>query len=112
MPLIVPLQPVASQVVNVVLNGQQTTLRVYQAGVPLYMDVSVNDALIIGGVVCEQNNEIVRDAYLGFIGDFAFFDTQPDPSLGPLDPQPSGLGTRWILAYFFPSELPVGLTGP
>jgi hypothetical protein len=40
----------------------------------------------------------VRDEYLGFIGDLAFFDTQ-----GMTDPDWTGLGSRYILGYFFPT---------
>ncbi len=64
------------------------------------MDVLVNDVLIIGGVICQNLNRIVRSLYLGFIGDFAFVDTQ-----GDLDPYYAGLGTRYYLMYFTASEL-------
>lgn len=107
---VIPLQAAAQQVVNVLLNGQQTQLFIRQMGAALYMDVSVNDTLIIGGVICEQANVIVRDVYLGFSGDLAFYDTQPDPTLGPLDPTYTGLGSRFILVYFLPSELPPGVS--
>jgi len=64
------------------------------------MDVLVNDVLIIGGVLCEDINRIVRSTYLGFIGDFAFVDTQ-----GNLDPYYAGIGTRYYLLYFDTAEL-------
>ena len=102
MPLIVPLQPVASQQVDVLLNGQQTTLGVYSRLGVLYLDVSVNDALVIGGVACRNANPIVRDAYLGFVGDFVFYDTS-----GALaDPVYAGLGGQFILVYLAPGEIP------
>jgi hypothetical protein len=110
--LIVPLQAVASQTVSVILNQQACTINVYQKTVTtntvipsVYLDLYVNGVLIIGGVVCENLNVIVRDAYLGFIGDLAFLDTQ-----GSDDPYYTGIGTRWFLAYYFPSELPSNLT--
>lgn len=110
MTLIVPLQSVPNQTVTVLLNNQQTLLYLYQTSTGLYIDVYVNSTLIIGGVICEQANVIVRDAYLGFSGDLAFYDTQPDPVAGPLDPQYTGFGSRWILVYFLPSELPAGIS--
>ena len=97
---IVPLQPVPSQIVSTALNNQSCTINVYTLSTGLYCDLYVNNILIIGGVVCQNNNVIVRDAYLGFIGDIAFEDTQ-----GNTDPIYSGLGTRYILCYFLPSEL-------
>lgn len=108
--LIVPVRAVASQVLTVQLSNQSTRLAIYSKPIPtggasLYMDVSVNDALIIGGVLCLQNVAIVRTAYLGFVGDFAFYDTQPDPLAGPQDPDYTGIGARWPLYYFEPGEL-------
>jgi len=49
-------------------------------------------------------NVIVRSVYFGFIGDLAFYDTQ-----GTSDPVSTGLGSRYVLEYFAPSELPVGV---
>ncbi len=102
--LIVPLQPVSSQTVSVSLANQPCTINVRSMSTGLYCDLYVNNTLIIGGVICQNANVIVRDAYLGFVGDIAFLDTQ-----GTDDPVYTGLGTRWVLAYFAPSELPAGL---
>ena len=55
-------------------------------------------------MLCENLNVIVRDAYLGFIGDLAFYDTQGDTA-----PVYTGLGSRYVLEYFAPSELPAGV---
>lgn len=103
--LVVPLQAVASQQVNVTLANQNTTINVYQLSTGLFVDVLVNGVLIIGGVIAENLNVIVRSVYLGFTGDIAFVDTQ-----GSADPVYTGLGTRWILGYFSPSELPAGVS--
>ncbi len=108
MPQIIPLNAAANQVTSVTLNQQQTTLRLFTGPMGLFIDVSVNGSLIIAGVLCLQANVIVRDAYLGFSGDLAFYDTQPDAIYGAQDPQYPGLGARWILVYFLPSELPAG----
>lgn len=48
----------------------------------------------MAGVLCRNLVYLVREAYLGFAGDFAFVDTA-----GSDDPQYSGLGTRWQLLY-------------
>lgn len=96
----VPLQATANQTINVQLNGQSCTLNVYQKSTGLFMDVLVNDMLIIGGVICENLNRIVRSLYLGFIGDFAWLDTQ-----GTLDPYYQGIGARYYLLYFDADEL-------
>ena len=97
---LVPLNTLPNQTVAIQLNGQSCTLNVYQKSTGLFMDVLVNDVLIIGGVLCENLNRIVRSAYLGFIGDFAFVDTQ-----GSLDPYYASIGTRFYLLYFNAGEL-------
>lgn len=97
--LIVPLQPIPNQEVTVPLAGQSCLIHAYQKSTGLYVDLYVNDALIIGGVPARDAVKIVRNLYLGFIGDLAFFDTQ-----GAADPEYPGLGSRWVLAYLTVSE--------
>lgn len=97
---IVPLQPVPSQTVIVALGGQSCSLNVYQRSTGLYCDLSSNGVVILTGVPCLQANKIVRDLYLGFAGDLAFFDTQ-----GTDDPVFSGIGSRWFLFYLEVSDL-------
>lgn len=105
MPQVIPVRAVPNQTFNVQLNGQPVRLAIYQKSTGLFMDVYVNDALIIAGVICLNGTAIVRTAYLGFIGDLAFFDNQPSPLNGPSDPDYTGLGARFPLYYFLPDEL-------
>lgn len=104
MPLAIPLIAVPSQTVTITLNSQACRINVYVLGPTefshLFVDLLVNDNLIIGGVIAQNLNRIVRDAYLGFFGDLAFVDTQ-----GNDDPVYTGLGSRWSLLYFFPADL-------
>jgi hypothetical protein len=100
MPQIVPLQPVPNQTTQTVLANQNCQLNVYQTPFGLFMDVRVNDAPIVLGVICQDMNRIVRDLYFGFIGDFAFKDTQ---GLGA-DPTLDGLGSRFLLLYLTETE--------
>jgi hypothetical protein len=51
-------------------------------------------------VICQNLNRIVRDLYLGFVGDVLFCDTQ-----GTDDPSSPGLGTRFVFCYLSPSDL-------
>ena len=97
---IIPLADVYSQALNVSLGGQSCTINVYTKSTGLYLDLYVLDSLIIGGVVCQNLNLIVRSSYLGFIGDLMFEDTQ-----GVNDPSSPGLGTRYLLCYIEPSDL-------
>ena len=97
---IVPLQPIPNQTLTVNLDGQITQINVYQRGASMFVDVLVNNVLIVGGVICQNLNRVVRSLYLGFQGDLAFMDNQ-----GSTDPVYTGLGTRYSLAYIEPDEL-------
>lgn len=105
MPQVIPIRAVPNQVMTVQLADQPTRLAIYQKLTNVFIDVYVNDVLIIGGVICLSGVAIVRTAYLGFVGDLAFFDNQPSPTSGPSDPVYTGLGAQYPLYYFAPGEL-------
>lgn len=98
--LVVPLQAVPSQTVAVALGDQACRINVYTKRQGLFIDLYVSNTPIVTGVICQDANVIVRDAYLGFVGDLAFFDLQ-----GSNDPTYDGLGSRYILAYLDPTEV-------
>lgn len=93
---VIPLQATASQQVAVTLANQACKINVYQKDTGLYVDLYVLDSPIVVGVIALNANRIVRDAYFGFTGDLAFFDTQ-----GSTDPDYTGLGDggRYFLGY-------------
>lgn len=116
----IPLQAAPSQTINVSLGGQSCTINVYQKGIlppftpagatspnvyllpaVVYLDLYVANTLILGGIRCMNGVVIVRDAYLGFIGDLVFYDTQ-----GSTDPVYTGLGARYVLTYLSPGDIP------
>jgi hypothetical protein len=101
--LIVPVQALPNQTLQVQLDGQATTLNIYQYAYGLFTDVLLNGEVVITGVICENRNRIVRSLYLGYSGDFIWVDTQ-----GSDDPIFSGLGSRWLLIYLAPGDLPPG----
>jgi len=101
---IVPVKPLRNQTINVQLAGQNCTLNIYQKSTGMFMDVLVDGSQIIGGVICQNLNRIVRSLYLGFVGDFCFIDNQE----GTADPFYLELGTRFILAYLETTDLPAG----
>ena len=107
---IVPLRPLPAQTVTANLNNQACTIIVSQKATGMFIDLYVDNALIIGGVICQNANVIVRDAYLGFSGDLAFIDTASlgNPLVGA-NPFYTGLGSQFLLEYFLPSELPAGI---
>lgn len=97
---IIPLTATPSQTLIVSLTGQICQIDVYQKFYGLFVDLYVAGSLIIGGVLSEDLNRIVRSVYLGFIGDLCFIDTQ-----GSDDPEYTGLGDRYVLAYLEEADL-------
>ncbi|WP_010508416.1 phage baseplate plug family protein [Komagataeibacter europaeus] len=93
-PAVIPLSAVASQTLTVPLSGHTARLNVYQLNTGLFMDISLDEALIMAGVLCQDRTWIIRKAYYGFPGDLVFIDSQ-----GTSDPDYSGLGDRWSLYY-------------
>lgn len=98
---IIPLDPVPAQTLSVVLETQNCQITLQQKATGLFIDFYVDETAVALGVICENLNRIVRDAYLDFVGDLCFIDNQ-----GTSDPVFSGLGDRYSLAYLSPDELP------
>lgn len=97
---IIPIVDAPSQTLNVQLAAQSVRLELYQTTTGFFANVYINDAIVIGGVVCENLNLLVRSRYLGFVGDLMFQDTQ-----GLDDPSYPGLGTRFLLCYLEAAEI-------
>jgi len=91
----VPLKAVPNQKLSAILGAQLVDVSLYtMADGLLYMDVLLNSAAIVVGVICLNNTLIVRDTYFGFSGDLFITDTQ-----GSSDPTYDGLGSRYVLVY-------------
>jgi hypothetical protein len=97
---IVPLKAAANYTFQTNLNNQAVQINIYTKSTGLFMDVLVNNAFVVAGVICQDRNRIVRSAYLGFSGDLAFVNQQ-----GTDDPVYTGLGSRYLLYYFDVSDL-------
>ena len=96
----VPVQPIPNQTLNISLGGQSCTLNLYQQAFGMYLDVIIGTNPIVQGIICLNNNLIVRNTYFGFLGDFVFIDTQ-----GSSDPVYTGLSSRWFLAYLTTTDI-------
>jgi hypothetical protein len=99
MTLVVPLATKPAQRLRTTLSHLACTINLYQKPQGLFLDLLVDDVLMLGGVLCLDRVLIVRDLYFGFIGDLAFVDTQARD-----DPDFTGLGTRWLLFYLNPGD--------
>ncbi len=106
MPTNVALNPVPSQTLQVVLGGQNCQINVYQENTGLYFDLIANGVTICTATICRNLARLLNDRqYLGFVGDFSFFDTMnPDVDAGQ-DPGYAGLGSQFVLLYLSPDDL-------
>jgi hypothetical protein len=66
----------------------------------MYCDLTVNNVSIVSTGIVLDRVRIVRQPYLGFVGDIAVCDTQ-----GVSDPTHDGLGARYLLVYLEAGDL-------
>lgn len=90
----VPLEQVPSQQFNIVLNGQDCAIKIYQKDEEVFCDMSVSDVAIWKGIKCLNLVEIKPSSYMGFNGSLYFKDLN-----GNEDPLYTGFGDRWVLVY-------------
>lgn len=90
----IPLAAIQSQTLTVALGTQPCRIQIDQKSTGLYFSLWVADVPIVASMLCRDRVSLVRHSYLGFVGALAFVDTQ-----GTQDPEYTGLGTRYQLAY-------------
>jgi len=93
--LIVPVQAVPNQTFAILLGNQACQITLTTRFFGLYFDLSVSNTPIRNGVICQNQNRLIRYPSLGFIGDFYFTDTQSTS-----DPVYTGIGSRYLLEYW------------
>lgn len=117
---IVNLTNTPNQTLQIVLAGQNCSIELRTLdGYAVTDNVDFTDSqpylafsLDVAGVSITRTQNclnlkrlLINRQYLGFVGDFLFIDTQPDPTTGSADPQYAGLGSRWQLVYLEASDL-------
>lgn len=90
----IPLQPVPSQFVKVVLGDQNFQILLQQKEQGLFVDVNVDGVDIVTSVIARDNDDVLCRKYTGVIGALKFLDLQ-----GSTDPHYSGLNSRYVLVY-------------
>lgn len=95
----IPLQQYPAQELQVILDGQECTIKIYWRFGRLFCDLWVGETQITGGAVCMNGASIVQVTNSNFSGSLHFFDL-----LGDLPPQWNGLGARWVLTYLAEGE--------
>ena len=98
------LQTSANQTLQVILEGQNLSLRFYSRPLSdgidrLYCDMALEQQAICRGCPCLDGVCMPLYDYLGLAGKLLFVDME-----GDADPHWSGLGSRWRLIYLTPEE--------
>lgn len=91
---LIPIQAIPDQTFVVELNDKDCEIHLYLRYRYMYMDLKVDDEVIIQGQICLNNVNILQYNHLNFKGNFKFIDTQ-----GTDDPYYSSFGERFVLAY-------------
>lgn len=99
----IPLAATANQAFQVVLGGQNCSLRLYTRetgeAAPMYCDLSVEQTPVCRGVPCLDAVPMPLYAWQGLKGRLVFVDMEGDEP-----PHWSGLGSRWKLLWLEPGE--------
>lgn len=99
--LVCPASQLPNQRFNTTLNDQDVTIGIRWRTTGLFVDLAFQRGdPIVSGVIARDRNRIVRSAYLGFVGDLVWVDTQ-----GDYDPDWLGIGDRFFLLYLTPDEV-------
>ena len=96
-------QAIPNQQLQCQFGNQSVTLVIVQYATGLFISVAAASVPILNSALCKNRTRIVRDAYLGFDGDFIWIDTQGDS-----DPSYAGIGTRFLLIYLSSDDLAAG----
>ena len=100
----IPLRATGNQTLQVVLEDQNCSLRLYTRGLPdgvetLFCDLSIDQEPVFYGCPCLDGLPMPLYARLGMTGQLVFIDMEGEEA-----PHWSGLGSRWKLLYMSPNE--------
>ena len=95
----IPLQPIPAQELQVILDSQNCTLRVYWRFWKLFCDLLVDSEPVFTSAMCQNMQWVNQSPSAMFSGGLMFVD-----GLGDEAPVWDGLGTRWSLLYFDADE--------
>ena len=98
--LTIPISAIPNQQFSAVLAGQNCIIHIYQKTTGVFLDLTVNENVICQGALVLGQSPIVKNTYLGFVGNLAIIDTQ-----GFTDPTYTGFGERYQLVYLEVSDL-------
>lgn len=91
----IPLQAIPNQQLRVVLDNQACIIHLYTRNDRLFLDLTVGENVVITGVLCVVDRNILQYPTTYFSGELLFRDTSEADTI----PHWSGLGTTYELFY-------------
>ena len=91
---IIPIEQLPNQTFWIDLNNQLCEIHLYTRFKYMFMDLTVDDEVIIQGQICLNNVNLIQYEHLKFNGQLRFIDTQ-----GSNDPYYTGFSERYMLVY-------------
>lgn len=95
----IPVSSEPNKTYKILLENQECTIKLYQKGNNLFLDLQVGAEQICFGAICLNLVPVVQVSSAYFSGNFVFVDL-----LGDAAPQYEGLGERYFLVYFTEDE--------
>lgn len=92
--MVIPLEALPNQSLSIKLGNQDCRFEFVTRLKNLFMNLYVNNELLIGGMICLNKVNLIQENYLGFEGQLYFEDLE-----GNEDPYFWGLNKRWVLNY-------------
>ena len=96
---IIPLSPIPSQHLQVVLDDQDCDITLLTRGTHMFLDLTVNGIVVQQGALVLDFVSVIQIPTANFTGTLAMVDT-----LGSSAPSFDGLGDRWQLCYWSEGE--------
>lgn len=91
---LIPIEQIPNQTLWIDLNNQSCEIHIYERYGYTFMDITVDDEVVIQGQLCLNNTDIIQYNHLKFNGQLKFVDTQ-----GNNDPYYTGFNERYALVY-------------
>jgi hypothetical protein len=92
--LYIQVQALPAQTFQVVLDGQECTISLYQRVGRMFLDLAVGDVGIRKGAICQHNADVIQSESRFFSGNLRWLDTR-----GQRPPEWQGIGDRFFLVY-------------
>ncbi len=92
--MIIPTNKYPNQYLTVILNKQKCQIAIKQKTTGVFVDIIVDDKVMVIGQIVLDRVPILFEDYRGFVGSIEFNDTQKQEN-----PDFSGFNGRFLLIY-------------